>query len=101
MNKKLILPGIFFGFVILSLFFPSVVEAARPAKDFQMVLENIRVQLTGLILPVVSVIGLVLAAISWISGSPNARAHITYALIGAAIGFGSQTIINFIERLVS
>jgi len=46
-------------------------------------------KLLGTILPLVSVLGLVFAGLSYLSGSPNARAYLTYSIIGAVIGFGA------------
>ncbi len=61
---------------------------------------GIKSRLTGVILPVVSVIGLVVATFSFITGNPNAKQHIIYALVGSAIGFGAQSIIDFISFTV-
>ncbi len=60
-------------------------------------LVSIKSRLTGVILPLVSVIGLVVATFSFITGNPNAKQHIIYALVGSAIGFGAQSIIDFIS----
>ena len=47
-----------------------------------------------------SVIGLGFAAISFIAGNPNAKQHITYAIVGAVVGFGAQAIVDFIASTV-
>ena len=52
------------------------------------------------ILPLVSVLGLVVAGFSFVMGSPNARAHLTLAIMGAVIGFGAPSIISFIRGVV-
>lgn len=52
------------------------------------------------ILPLVAILGLVFAALSFAMGSPNARGHLTLAIIGAVIGFGAPSIIAFIRGLV-
>ena len=61
---------------------------------------GIKSKLTGVILPVVSVIGLVVATFSFITGNPNAKQHIIYALVGSAMGFGASSIIDFIRFTV-
>ncbi|MGE4130419.1 MAG: TrbC/VirB2 family protein [Bdellovibrionales bacterium] len=63
-------------------------------------LNGIKVKLTGVILPVLSVIGIALAAISFFTGNPNAKQHIAYAIIGCIFGFGAQAIVDFIAQTV-
>jgi hypothetical protein len=61
----------------------------------------IQSKLITTILPLVAILGLVFAALSFVAGSPNARGHLILALIGAAVGFGAPSIIAFIRGLVS
>lgn len=68
--------------------------------DLENSVRNIRDQLSGTFLPLLSVIGLLFASFSYLTGNPNSRQHITYALIGAAVGFGAQQIISFISSNV-
>lgn len=63
-------------------------------------LEAIRARLTGVIMPLLSVIGMCLAGISFYSGNENAKRHIAYAVFGCLIGFGSQIIVDFFASLV-
>ncbi len=63
-------------------------------------LYGIKTKLTGVILPVLSVIGICIAAISFFTGNPNAKQHAFFAVIGAAIGFGAQAIVDFISQTV-
>lgn len=63
-------------------------------------LNGIRTKLTGVILPVLSVIGIALASISFFTGNPQAKQHIFYAVMGAIIGFGAQSIVDFIAQTV-
>lgn len=60
-----------------------------------------KAKLTGFILPVLSVCGLVLAALSFFTGNEKAKQHILYAVIGCAIGFGAQAISDFISQTVN
>jgi hypothetical protein len=68
--------------------------------DFYGSLDNIKFKLTRVILPCLSVIGLALAAISFFTGSPNAKQNIIYAILGCVFGFGAQSIVDFIESTV-
>ena len=63
-------------------------------------LVGIKSKLTGIILPVLAVIGMVIAALSFFTGNHNAKQHITYAIIGCVLGFGAQGIVDFISQTV-
>ena len=56
--------------------------------------------LLGSILPIFAVLGLAFAAFSFFTGNPNAKQHLTYALIGSVILFGAQSIVDLIQRVV-
>lgn len=68
--------------------------------SFESSLIGIKTKLTGVVLPLLSVIGLGFSAISFVTGNPNAKIHITYSLIGAAVGFGAQAIVDFISQTI-
>lgn len=63
-------------------------------------LNNISNRLITTILPLVAILGLVFAAISFAMGNQNARGHLMLAIFGAVIGFGAPSIIAFIRGLV-
>ena len=63
-------------------------------------LEAIQEKLIHTILPLAAIIGLVFAGFSFVSGSPNARTHLVLALIGAAVGFGAPSIVEFVRGLI-
>lgn len=69
--------------------------------SFESSLISVKTKLTGVILPILSVIGLCFAAMSFVTGNPNAKQHVTYALIGACLGFGAQAIVDFIATTVN
>jgi hypothetical protein len=46
------------------------------------------------------VIGMGIAAISFFTGSPNAKQHMVYAILGCVFGFGAQAIADLIGSLV-
>ena len=68
--------------------------------DVEGSLRNMRTQLTGVILPVLSVIGLGIASISFFTGNIQAKQHIIYAILGCCFGFGAQAIADFIGSMV-
>ena len=61
---------------------------------------GIKTKLTGVILPVLAVIGMAIAAISFFTGNMNAKQHIVYAILGCVFGFGAQAIVDFIAVTV-
>lgn len=63
-------------------------------------LAGIKSKLTGVILPLLSVIGIAIAAISFFTGNQNAKQHIVYAVLGCIFGFGAQAIVDFIAQTV-
>lgn len=88
-------------FLIFACFVGSGLLLTQPCyASLESSLIGIKSKLTGVILPVLSVIGLGLAAISFVTGNPNARQHITYAILGAIFGFGAQAIVDFIAQIV-
>lgn len=58
-------------------------------------------KLINVILPLAAILGLVFAAFSFFTGSPNARSHLWLAIMGAVIGFGAPSIVAFIRSLVN
>jgi len=64
-------------------------------------LMNIQSRLIGTILPIASIIGLVFAGLSFVAGSPNAKGHLTLAIIGAIIGFLAPSLVTFIRSMVN
>lgn len=81
--------------LVLSLLFPMWAFASVESS-----LMSVQDKLTRVILPTLSVIGFAFAAFSFLSGNENARRHIMYAVIGSAIGFGAQSIVEFISSMV-
>lgn len=89
---------------ILSLFLIAALGLAL-APEFAFAglessLMGIKMKLTGVILPLLSVIGIAIAAISFFTGNPNAKQHIVYAVLGCIFGFGAQAIVDFIAQTV-
>lgn len=63
-------------------------------------LDGIKMKLTGIVLPLLSVIGIAIAALSFFTGNPQAKQHIVYAILGCCFGFGAQAIVDFIGSTV-
>lgn len=94
MNKKQM---IFMVAVVaaVGLLIPDLAHAGLESS-----LMGIKSKLTGVILPLLSVIGIAIGGISFFTGNPNAKQHIAYAIIGCIIGFGAQGIVDFIAQTV-
>ena len=58
-------------------------------------------KLINFILPVAGIIGLIFAGLSFVMGRENARAHLVLAIIGAGVGFGAPSLIEFIRGMVN
>ena len=63
-------------------------------------LANIQTKLLTVIFPVVAILGLIFAGLSFVSGNPGARQHLVLAVFGAIIGFGAPSIVTFIRGFV-
>ncbi len=84
-----------FVFVAVMAMVPDLAFASLESS-----LDAIRARLIGVIMPVLSVIGICIAGISFYSGNENAKRHIAYAVFGCLIGFGSQAIVDFFASMV-
>lgn len=68
--------------------------------DVKGSLDAVRSKLIGVILPVLAVISIAWAAFSLMTGNERAKTHIWYAIIGSAIAFGAQSLVDFISQTV-
>ncbi len=87
-----------FLFVLLAVGLALTPEFAFAGLESSLM--GIKMKLTGVILPLLSVIGIAIAAISFFTGNPNAKQHIVYAVLGCIFGFGAQAIVDFIAQTV-
>ena len=94
MNKKQIVLTVAV-MAAVGLLMPDLAHAGLESS-----LTGIKTKLTGVILPLLSVIGIAIAGTSFFTGNPNAKQHIAYAIIGCIIGFGAQGIVDFIAQTV-
>ena len=81
--------------LMVGILIPDVANAGLESS-----LVGLKMKLTGVILPLLSVIGIAIAAISFFTGNPNAKQHIAYAILGCIFGFGAQAIVDFISQTV-
>lgn len=86
---------VFGMFLAVGLLLPELAHA-----DLVSSLNDVKFKLTGVILPLLSVIGIAVAAISFFTGNPNSKQHIFYAILGCIFGFGAQAIVDFIAQTV-
>ncbi|MDZ4661250.1 MAG: TrbC/VirB2 family protein [Pseudomonadota bacterium] len=82
-------------FLMIGLWMPELAQAGLESS-----LVGLKTKLTGVILPVLSVIGIAIAAVSFFTGNPQAKQHILYAVLGCIFGFGAQAIVDFIAQTV-
>ena len=93
----------FLGYAVFwaVLFYMMFLHPETSHASVESSLMGLKSKLTGVILPVLSVCGLVFAGFSFFTGQEQAKQHIMYALFGCAIGFGAQAIVDFISQTVN
>lgn len=79
----------------LGVFAPELAHAGLEDSLF-----GLKSRITGVILPLLAVIGIAIGAISFFTGNPRAKEHIIYAILGCIFGFGAQAIVDFIAQTV-
>lgn len=83
------------GVSAILLLFPQIAYAT-----VESTLNNFGNALGGRILPLVAILGLCYAGFSFVTGNPNAKNHLIYAIIGVGVGLGAKSIVDFIRQLV-
>lgn len=78
------------GIVVLT----TLLIAEPSFASFESSLIGIQTKLSNVVLPTLATIGLLFAGFSFMSGNPNARQHIIYAVIGCILGFGAPAIVQ-------
>jgi type IV secretory pathway VirB2 component (pilin) len=84
-------------FALIALLIIIAPFAHASVESSLMGLKNV---LLGSILPIFAVLGLGFAAFSFFTGNINAKQHLVYAVTGATILFGAQSIVDLIQRVV-
>jgi type IV secretory pathway VirB2 component (pilin) len=95
MNRRYV-PFIYLAAAVAILMIP---EAGYCSVESSLM--AVQSKLITTILPIAAVLGLVFAGLSFVAGSANARNHLVLAIMGAIIGFGAPSIIQFIQQLVN
>lgn len=81
-------------------FLATLILPALALASVEGSLANVQSTLVDRILPLAATCGLVIAGISFTFGHQNARRHLVFAIIGAVVGFGAESIMHFIQMLV-
>ena len=84
-----------FGCYLASVAIPVIAHASVEGS-----LLAVQAKLVGTILPLAAICGLVVAGFSFVAGHPNARNHLSLAIMGAIIGFGAESIVALIRSLI-
>lgn len=63
-------------------------------------LMGLKTVLLGSILPIFAVLALGFASFSFFTGNPNSKQHLIWAVTGAIILFGAQSIVDLLQRVV-
>lgn len=87
-------------FLIVALAYVAVLVPDTCFASVESSLLNIKSKLTGFVLPVLAVLSLLLAGFSFMTGQERAKQHILYAIIGCAIAFGAQALVDFLSSAV-
>lgn len=82
------------------LFLACMLVSSMAFASVESSLLGLKQVLLGSILPIFAVMALGFAAFSFFTGSPNAKQHLIYAVVGAVILFGAQSIVDLLERVV-
>ncbi len=91
-TKRISVAGIY---SIASLAFPIVTQASVESS-----LAAVQDKIVGTLLPLGAMCGLAVAGLSFVAGHPNSRQHFFYAIIGAIVGFGSESIVRLIQNII-
>lgn len=83
------------GTGIIVLLVPEVAYAT-----VETTLNNFGSAIAGRILPLIAILGLCYAGFGFVTGNPNAKTHLIYAIIGVGVGLGAKSIVDMVRQLV-
>ncbi len=92
--------GLTMGLLALAVCSVVLLNPAVAFGSVESSLTAVQEKLVGTLLPLAAMCGLVIAGLSFVAGHANARQHLIYAIIGAIVGFGSESIVSFIRNLI-
>ena len=81
--------------------FVFAIYASPAHASLESSLMGLKMKITGIVLPLLSVIGVAVAALSFFTGNPNAKQHFFYAILCCVFGFGAEVIVNFISQAIN
>lgn len=85
------------NFISVFLLF-AVASTAHASVESSLL--GLKTVLLGSILPIFAVLALGFAAFSFFTGNPNSKQHLIWAVTGAIVLFGAQSIVDLIQRVV-
>ena len=97
-SQAYLLLGLFAAVCIIC---PEVVFAGVVKSGFENKMANLQNKFSTFILPVMSVLGLVIAAILAATGNEGAKSKIWFCLIGSGIGFLAPYIIGWMQGILN
>lgn len=68
--------------------------------DVEGSLSAVKSRLLTTIFPILAVMGFARAGLSFYTGSPEAKTHLFYAIVGTVIGFAAQAAVDFFSSIV-
>ena len=78
-----------------------LLAAAAPAfADVEGSLSNVKSKLLTTIFPVLAVMGFARAGLSFYTGSPEAKQHLFYAIVGTVVGLAAQATVDLFSSMV-
>ena len=80
---------------IVGICIPILVSASVESS-----LQAVHSKLVGTLLPLFAICGLIFAGFSFVMGHANARQHLIYAIIGAGVGFGAESIVALVRGVI-
>lgn len=80
---------------------PEFADAAVVKSGFENKMANLQQKFSSFILPVMSVLGLVMAAILAAMGNEGAKSKIYFCLVGSGVGFLAPYIIGWIQGILN
>lgn len=88
----------FFFYAVLTVLIFIVPEIGLASVESSLM--GIQTKLTRVILPSLSICAIAWAAFSMMSGNDKSKTHLWYAIIATIVGFGAESIVNFISTTV-
>jgi hypothetical protein len=78
----------------------ALLVASTAQASVESSLLGLKTVLLGSVLPIFAVLSLGFSAFSFFTGNPNSKQHLIWAVTGAIVLFGAQSIIDLLQRVV-